>query len=88
MERRSQATSEYAPLPPPPSPSPPPHARPIHKSYENRYTYLGQLVSHDMNQDASSTLGVPIDPSTLPNVNNPALDLDTIYSIDVSCVRI
>ncbi|CAN0037946.1 unnamed protein product, partial [Sphacelaria rigidula] len=44
-----------------------------------RFTYLGQFLSHDMNQDATSTLGVPVDPFTLPNTNNPAVDLDTVY---------
>ena len=46
------------------------------------YTYLGQLVSHDMNKDLTSTLGVPVDPNTLPNANQPWLDLDTMYDFD------
>lgn len=54
------------------------------RTNKNRYTYLGQLLSHDMNHDVSSTLGVPIDPATVTNFNSPMVDLDTIYSVDVS----
>ena len=45
------------------------------------YTYLGQLLSHDMNLDETSALGETVpDPSSLPNSNTPFLDLDTLYN--------
>lgn len=44
------------------------------------YTYLGQLLSHDMNKDGNSTLGVPTDPEMIMNKNTPHVDLDTIYN--------
>lgn len=45
------------------------------------HTYLGQLLSHDLNLDLSSKLGVQVDPTTLPNFVTPLADLDTIYGI-------
>ena len=44
------------------------------------YTYLGQLLSHDMNKDGNSVMGVPIDPELIMNKNTPYIDLDTIYN--------
>jgi len=46
------------------------------------YTYLGQLLSHDINLDKLSVLGVPVDPQTLPNKNTAWLDLDMLYDFD------
>lgn len=46
------------------------------------YTYMGQLLSHDLNLDETSTLGIVTDPDKLPNTNTPYLDLDTIYNLD------
>lgn len=43
------------------------------------YSYLGQLLSHDVNMDFTSKLGVKVDPRTLPNGVSPFVDLDTIY---------
>ncbi|MGB3243592.1 MAG: peroxidase family protein [Sulfitobacter sp.] len=42
-------------------------------------TFLGQFVDHDITMDATSALGKKIDPSTIPNVRTPALDLDCVY---------
>jgi len=44
------------------------------------YTYLGQLLSHDMNKDLTSVMGEPIDPELIHNGNTPFIDLDSIYS--------
>jgi len=46
------------------------------------YTYVGQLLAHDINLDETSKLGEVVDPSTLINTNTPFLDLDTIYDFD------
>ena len=43
------------------------------------YTYVAQLLSHDINLEETSVLGKPIDPSSIPNINTPFVDLDTIY---------
>ena len=40
------------------------------------YTYLGQLLSHDMNKDGNSVMGVHIDPELIMNKNTPHIDLD------------
>lgn len=61
--------------------------RPCEQLCPCRYTYLGQFLSHDLNEDGTSTLGVPVDPATLPNFNTPAVDLDTLYSHNVSRPR-
>ena len=42
-------------------------------------TFLGQFVDHDITLDATSALGTRIDPSTIPNVRTPSLDLDCVY---------
>ena len=42
-------------------------------------TFLGQFVDHDVTLDATSALGSRIDPSTIPNVRTPSLDLDCVY---------
>ncbi len=42
-------------------------------------TFLGQFVDHDITLDATSALGSRIDPSTIPNVRTPSLDLDCVY---------
>jgi len=46
------------------------------------YTYVGQLLAHDINFEQSSVLGDPIDPETIPNINTPFVDLDTIYDFN------
>lgn len=42
-------------------------------------TFLGQFVDHDITLDATSALGTRIEPSTIPNVRTPSLDLDCVY---------
>lgn len=42
-------------------------------------TFLGQFVDHDVTLDATSALGTRIDPSSIPNVRTPGLDLDCVY---------
>ncbi len=42
-------------------------------------TFFGQFVDHDVTLDATSALGTRIDPSTIPNVRTPSLDLDCVY---------
>ncbi|WP_299148135.1 peroxidase family protein [uncultured Tateyamaria sp.] len=42
-------------------------------------TFFGQFVDHDITLDATSALGTRIDPSTIPNVRTPSLDLDCVY---------
>lgn len=44
------------------------------------HTFLGQLLSHDMNNDLTSELGNVIKPKDIPNRNKPFLDLDTLYN--------
>lgn len=46
------------------------------------YTYLGQLVAHDLSMDVTSVLGNTQDPNTVPNFVTPFLDLDTIYGVN------
>ncbi len=46
------------------------------------YTYLGQLLSHDLRLDEESVLGIEVDPTLLPNTNTPYLDLDTLYEFN------
>lgn len=57
-----------------------PQGRPTVVAGQAGYTYLGQLLSHDMNKDGNSTLGVPTDPELIMNKNTPYVDLDTIYN--------
>lgn len=42
-------------------------------------TFFGQFVDHDVTLDATSALGTRMDPSTIPNVRTPSLDLDCVY---------
>ncbi|MGB1027318.1 MAG: hypothetical protein ACPGYL_12240, partial [Rhodospirillaceae bacterium] len=42
-------------------------------------TFLGQFIDHDVTLDATSALGSRMDPSTIPNVRTPSLDLDCVY---------
>lgn len=43
-------------------------------------TFLGQFLDHDIAHDATSRLGISIDPTTVPDVRTPALDLDSLYA--------
>jgi Animal haem peroxidase len=42
-------------------------------------TFVGQFIDHDITFDTSSTLGVPTDPASSPNVRSPSLDLDSVF---------
>jgi len=42
-------------------------------------TFFGQFLDHDMTFDASSPLGVPTPPESIPNVRTPSFDLDSMY---------
>ena len=44
-------------------------------------TFFGQFLDHDMTFDASSKLGVAVDPTRIRNVRTPALDLDSVYGL-------
>ncbi len=46
------------------------------------YTYLGQILTHDISLDLDSKLGESNDPTTIRNRATPWLDLDTIYEHD------
>jgi len=46
------------------------------------YTYVAQLLSHDINFEQTSVLGTPMDPSLISNINTPYVDLDTIYDFN------
>lgn len=43
------------------------------------YTYLGQLIDHDITFDATPSSRVAVDPNQLPNNRTPAFDLDNLY---------
>ena len=43
------------------------------------FTYVGQFVDHDITLDVSSSLDVPTDANTIPNMRSPSLDLDSLY---------
>src|SRR6202011_4344729 len=43
------------------------------------YTYLGQLIDHDITFDPASSLQKQDDPDALTDFRTPALDLDNIY---------
>ena len=43
------------------------------------YTYLGQLINHDLTFDASSTLEEKREPILLRNFRTPRFDLDCVY---------
>ena len=44
-------------------------------------TFLGQFLDHDMTFDASSKLGIAVDPTRIRNVRTPSLDLDSVYGL-------
>ncbi len=44
-------------------------------------TFLGQFLDHDMTFDASSKMGVAVDPTRIRNVRTPSLDLDSVYGL-------
>jgi hypothetical protein len=44
------------------------------------FTYLGQLVDHDITLDVSSRLDAPTDAQTINNMRSPSLDLDSLYA--------
>lgn len=43
------------------------------------FTYFGQFVDHDITLDVSSSIDVATDATTINNMRNPALDLDSVY---------
>ncbi|HEV8116841.1 MAG TPA: hypothetical protein VGP53_11435, partial [Acidimicrobiales bacterium] len=43
------------------------------------FTYLGQLLDHDMTFDPTSSLARRQDPESIRNFRIPALDLDSVY---------
>ena len=49
---------------------------------EAGYTYIGQILTHDLSLDADSILGQANDPGRIRNRSTPWLDLDTIYDHD------
>ena len=42
-------------------------------------TFFGQFMDLDVTFDSRSPIGVPTEPSTMPNARMAAFDLDTIY---------
>ncbi len=46
------------------------------------YTYLGQILTHDISLDLDSVLGQVNNPRRIRNRATPSLDLDTIYDFD------
>ena len=45
------------------------------------FTYLGQLIDHDLTFDASSSLARPANPNAVQNFRTAAFDLDSIYGL-------
>lgn len=43
--------------------------------------FFGQFVDHDITLDTTSSLSANADPSSVPNVRTPTLDLDNIYGL-------
>ena len=43
------------------------------------FTYFGQFVDHDMTLDTLPLPTSPVDPTTLPNLRDPRLALDSVY---------
>lgn len=44
------------------------------------FTYLGQLVDHDITLDVSSSLDAATNAETINNMRSPSLDLDSLYA--------
>lgn len=45
------------------------------------YTFLGQLVDHDLTFDPTSVLEQQVDPQATRNFRTPALELDSVYGL-------
>jgi hypothetical protein len=43
------------------------------------YTYVGQLIDHDITLDVSSSLEMEADATSIHNMRTPVLDLDSVY---------
>jgi heme peroxidase len=42
-------------------------------------TFMGQFLDHDVTFDATTQLGQPAKPESVPNARSPRFDLDTVY---------
>jgi hypothetical protein len=56
-----------------------PATNPDNPTHTAGVTFFGQFMDLDMTFDSRSPLGVPTDPSTMPNARVPYFDLDTVY---------
>lgn len=56
-----------------------PPTNPDNTTHTAGVTFFGQLMDLDVTFDAKSTLGVPTDPVTVPNMHAPFYDLDIVY---------
>ncbi len=61
-----------------------PPTNPDNPTHTAGVTFFGQFMDLDMTFDSRSALGVPTDPSTMPNARIPYFDLDTIYGLGPS----
>ncbi len=61
-----------------------PPTNPDNPTHTAGVTFFGQFMDFDMTFDSRSTLGVPTDPSTMPNARVPYFDLDTVYGLGPS----
>ena len=56
-----------------------PPTNPDNPTHTAGVTFFGQFMDLDVTFDSRSPIGVPTDPSTMPNARLPYFDLDTIY---------
>ncbi|MEP7003002.1 MAG: peroxidase family protein [Chloroflexota bacterium] len=61
-----------------------PPTNPDNPTHTAGVTFFGQFMDLDMTFDSRSTLGVPTDPSMMPNARVPYFDLDSVYGLGPS----